>query len=447
MTDLNGLHAGDEGRGLEASGGEDPESALAGQPRFQRAERQQMQWLALSLEELIPVDHRVRGVWDYASRMDLSALYESIKARTGSVGRSPIDPRILMALWLYATVEGVGSARALERLCEEHVAYRWICGGVGVNHHTLSDFRTGHAELLDRLLTQSVTALMACGLVSLNRVAQDGLRVRASAGSNSFHRRETLERLRAEAQEQVDCLKRELHEDPGGTRRREDAARERAAHERSARVNEALGQLPALEKKRKAAGSKGPARVSTTDPDARTMMMPGGGFRPAYNVQFNSDTASQVVVGVSVTNQGSDQGLAAPMADQIEQRYQRAPHEYLVDGGFVKNEDIEALAGQGTTVYAPVPPSKQPQRDPHEACASDGPGVAAWRQRMATDVAKEIYKERASTAECINAQARNRGLTQFLVRGLHKVSTIACWFALAHNMMRWMALGQAAQTG
>jgi len=281
----------------------------------------------------------------------------------------------------------------------------------------------------------------------LNRVAQDGLRVRASAGSNSFHRRETLERMQAEAQQQVDCLKRELDEDPGATRRREDAARDRAARERSARVNEALAQLPELEKKRKAAGSKGPARVSTTDPDARTMMMPGGGFRPAYNVQFDSDTGSQVIVGVSVTNQGSDQGLAAPMAQQVEQRYERTPAEYLMDGGFVKNEDIEALAGQGTTVYAPVPPSKQPQRDPHEPCASDGPGVAAWRQRMATDVAKEIYKERASTAECVNAQARNRGLTQFLVRGLHKVSSIACWFALAHNMMRWMTLSAATQTG
>jgi len=351
-----------------------------------------------------------------------------------------------MALWLYATVDGVGAARQLARLCEDHVAYRWICGGVSVNYHTLSDFRTAHPQLLDGLLTHSVAALMHEGLVTLHRVAQDGMRVRASAGASSFRRRKTLEECQAEAHEQVEALRQELQEDAGASSRRQDAARRRAARERSERIGNALGQLTQVESKKKDQ-EKQKARVSTTDPDARVMKMADGGFRPAHNVQFATDTASQVITGVDVVNTGSDQGQMPPMVEQHQDRYDKTPDEMLVDGGFAKKEDIEKLASPevGTTVYAPVQKPRNQDRDPHQPRLGDSVTIAEWRKRMGTPQAKEIYKDRASTAECVNAISRNRGLRQFLVRGLKKVRAVALWFAIAHNLMRAVILrAQAA---
>ena len=415
------------------------------EPRLQRPNRAQIELRPVDLEGLLPADHRARVVWEFVEGLDLAPLYVEIKAVEGHAGRPPIDPAILMALWLYATVEGVGSARAVARLCEEHDAYRWLCGGVSVNYHTLADFRVQHVECLDGLLTTSVATLRAEGLVTLTRVAQDGVRVRASAGAASFRRRPRLEAFLAEAEEQVEALRRELHDDPGATTRRQAAAQQRAATERRQRVAKALEQLPEVEAKKKAA-ERAHARASTTDPEARVMKMADGGFRPAFNGQFATDTAAQVIVGVDATNLGSDQGQLAPMTEQLQGRYGQAPAEMLVDGGFAKHEDIIAVARPevGCTVYAPVPAPRDPTRDPYQPRPGDPEVIAEWRQRMGTEAAKTIYKERAATAECVNAIARNRGLGQFLVRGLAKVKAMLLWFALAHNLMRAVALRQAA---
>lgn len=417
---------------------ESPQAA----PRFQRPDRAQMAWRPTSLESLIPDSHRVRQIWDFVESVDLSDLYAQIRAVEGRPGRSPIDPRILLALWLYAIVEGVGSARALARLCDEHVAFQWICGGVSVNHHTLSDFRVDHAAVVDRLLTQSVAVLMSEGLVKLNRVAQDGMRVRASAGAASFRRRPSLEQCLEEAEAQVEALRKELDEDPAATTRRQAAARERAAKERRTRVAAAVAQWGEVASKRPATEREEKARVSTTDPEARVMKMGDGGFRPAYNAQLATDTESQVVVGVDLSNKGSDLGQMSPMIEQIEQRCGQAPSAVLVDGGFVTLEQIEQAAAKepAVTVYAPVPKPKDAARDRYEPRPEDSDVVAEWRRRMGTDEAKEIYKERAATAECVNAIARNRGLRGFVVRGADQAKTVLLWFALAHNVMRGIEL-------
>ena len=414
-----------------------------GVPRLLTPNRQQVAWRPLAWDWLLPEDHTARIVWQYVKQVDLQALRDRIAAVEGHAGRPATDPRVLLALWLYATLDGVGSARELARLCESHAAYQWICGGVSVNHHSLSDFRTQHEELLDRLLTQSVAVLRHEGLVELHRVAQDGMRVRASAGAASFRRRATLEQCLHEAEEQVQRLRAEAAADPTAGRRRQQAARQQAAQERSRRLQKALEQLPEIEAKKQPA-QRQEARCSTTDPEARVMKMADGGYRPAYNVQLATDTATQVIVAVAVSNSGSDQGQLAPMVEQIEQRHAQRPEEMLVDGGFVKKEDIETLAAQGTAVYAPVMASKDPQRPAHTPRPDDSAAVAAWRQRMATAQAQEIYKQRAATAECVNAIARQRGLRQFLVRGLAKVRAVALWYALAHNLMRTVALRAAA---
>lgn len=425
-------------------------------PRVQRAQRDQMEWLPMAMDDLIPEDHEARAVWEFVGKLNLSPLYERIAAVEGQPGRNPIDPKILMTLWLYATIQGVGSARKLAELCKHHLVYRWICGGVSVNYHTLADFRTQHTELLNQLLTESVASLLSAGLIELKRVAQDGMRVRTGAGSSSFRRRATLEECYAEAQQQVQALRAELEEsDPAAGNRRQQAARERAAREKAERLQQALEEMTKLEaqKESREKGSKANARVSMTDPEARKMKMADGGFRPAYNVQFSTTTDTQVIVGVEVTNSGSDGGQLAPMNEQIHERYRQSPDESLVDGGFSTLKDIESLTNSdhGTTVYAPVKDEEKKRNkgeDPFAPRPDDSAAIAAWRQRMGTADAKEIYKERAATAECVNAIARNRNLWFIRVRGLVKARAVALWYALAHNLRRALTLrAEAKQLG
>ena len=228
-------------------------AALSGMPRLRQANRRQIEFRACAWNDLLPDDHAARVVWHFVEGLELSALLERIKSVEGQPGTPPIDPRILMALWLYATLRGVGSARELDRRCGEQgeIPFRWICGGVSVNHHTLSDFRTQHVELLDKVLTDSVAALLEQELVEMDRVAQDGMRVWASAGAGSFRRKPTLEECLVEAEAQIEILKKELQSDPAAASRREQAARQRAAEQRRDRVQQALTRMPKAEAKKK----------------------------------------------------------------------------------------------------------------------------------------------------------------------------------------------------
>ena len=407
-------------------------------PRLRTVDRQQI-IPAMPLEDLLDTDHQARLVWDFCLGLDLSPLYDQIRSRQGGPGHPAIDPRICSALWLYATLEGVGSARALDWLCSNHHAFRWLCGGVSVNYHTLADFRVANLEFLDGLLTHSVAVLREQDLVDLNRVALDGMRVRACAGAASFRTKATLAEHLEEARAQVARLKEEMDDDPSAPSRRAAAARERAARERQERLEAALERLPELEAKKKAE-EKDKARASSTDAQASVMKMADGGYRPAYNVQYAAATDGLVIVGVSVLTTGSDMGQITPILDQIEERCAVRPGEALADGGFAQHHDLEQAQKQGTTMYVPVPKPKDPKRDRHEPLPKDSEEIAAWRKRMKTDEAKEIYKGRASTIECVNAQARNRGLLRLLVRGVEKVKAVALWYAIAHNVRRCFSL-------
>lgn len=426
-----------------------------GAPRVLEPNRKQVELRASDLESLLPEDHRARLVWGYVERQDLSALFDAIKARGAAPGRRAIDPRILFALWLYAVLDGVGSGREVARLSHEHDAYRWICGGVPVNYHALNDFRSGAGNdaVMDEVLSDNVAALAAVGAITLERVAQDGMRVRADAGAASFRRQARLEEHQAEARELVQALKAQAQADPAQASRRAQAARLRAAQEREQRIAQALARLPEMAAAKRRNGDKPEdARASTTDAEASNMKMGDGGFRPAYNVQFATDCASQVIVGVDAVTAGSDMAQLAPMVAQVEQRLGQAPQQWLVDGGFPGHAQIDAVAGK-TQLYAPVPrPKASKTKDGKDGDEPPTPGsefepkpgdseaVAQWRARMATDAAREIYKHRAATAECVNAQARNRGLLRMPVRGLAKVRCVVRLYALAHNLMRMAAL-------
>jgi len=452
------------GPGLsEAVPGEGGEAGRPARPRLRVPDRQQL-LSPLTIDELLGPDHPARSVWAYVEGLDLALLYDRIHARGGRAGRPATDPRLLVALWLYATLAGFTSAREVADLCRRHDAFRWLAGGVSVNHHTLSDFRTDNLDFLEQLLGQSVEVLREQGLTDLGRIAQDGVRVRASAGAASFRRRATLERLLRQARAEIRRLRRGraapaagpatpeppapqgVASGPGGAggpppSPQEQAAARRHAQERLGRVEAALGRLPEMEAKVRP-GEGREARASTTDPEATVMKMADGGYRPAYNVEYATACRGQAVVGVEVVTAGSDQGQLPPMLGQIEGRFRERPREALVDGGFARLKDIEEVQGgeKRCTVYAPVATPRKEGVDRHRPKASDSAEVAEWRQRMGTAEAKEVYKQRGATAECVNAQARNRGLRLLLVRGREKVKAVALWFAVAHNMARTFSL-------
>ncbi len=444
--------------GSEAAAAARSEPYRDAQPRLHSPDRQQLV-SAMTIDELLEGDHPARAVWSYVEKLDLTLLYDRIRARGRFAGRPAIDPRLLVALWLYATLTGFTSAREIADLCRRYDPFRWLCGGVSVNHHTLSDFRTDHPEFLEQLLKQSVEVLRQQGLVDLDRVAQDGMRVRASAGAASFRRRETLERLLEEAQAEVRRLRQQLAAnaaDPAAPQgvttgqasadepapsRQQQAAAMRHAEERLERVQQALERMPEMEAKIEPGEDK-EARVSTTDPQATVMKMGDGGYRPAYNIEYSTTCRGLATVGVGVLTVGSDAGQLPPMLDQIEKRFGQRPKAALVDGRVVSLKEIEQLQGgkKRCKVYAPVSKPKKEGVDRYAPKATDSEEVAEWRQRMGTEEAKTIYKQRAATAEYVNAQARNHGLGQLTVRGIGKVKAIATWFAVALNMARWFAL-------
>jgi len=421
----------------------------ADRPRVLEAHRSQVEWRTVHLDSLIEADHRARTIWAMVEKLDLAAFYAEIRSRGDRAGRPATDPKVLLALWLFATTEGVGSARELERLCVQDNAYRWLCGGVTTNYHTLSDFRVEHGDKLDQLMVQVLAAMTHQELVTLERVAHDGMRVRADAGAASFRREATLQEHQAAARQHVTELRQALQEDPGAKLRAQAAAQLRAAQDRAARLERALAEMPAVievKKRNRARKDKKPSapRVSTTDPESRVMKMADGGFRPAYNVQLATDTASRVIVGVRVTNEGSDLRQLTPILDDIERRTGKLPGEHLVDGGFVNLAAFTAAAARGITLYAPPmnPANPRPADAPRKH--PDSPAVAQWRRRMERTESKEIYKLRAATAETVNADLRRwRSLDRMPVRGLAKVQSHVLLNALAHNLMRWDALTSA----
>jgi transposase len=414
-----------------------------GTPRLRTPERQQMVISTRALDHCLADEHVARLLWRYVAGLDLRPLLARIQAVEGGRGRNATDPRILITLWLYATVEGISSARELARRCESDDAFRWIAGGVSLNHHTLSDFRVREEAFLDDLLTRSVAALMHQGLVDLNRVTQDGVRVRASAGSKTFRRHPALTNCLSEARQQIQKLKQEAQDKTGDPAQHQPSRAERSLEERERRLTRALAELERMEANRRK-GQK-PARCSPTDPEARIMKMACGGFRPAYNVQFATDQGSGVVVGVDVVNVGSDKGQLGPMYDQLERRYGRVPREYLADGDFQSAADIDRMSERGTAVYVPLLEWKKWNLSPGAPGPNDTPAMAEVRRRMASETGKQIYHTRASTSEWVNAQCRNRGLQQFVVRGLRKVRCVAYWHALTHNVLRMLGLGMPQQ--
>lgn len=418
--------------------------------RFVRADRHQTRWDFIDLEALLPSEHRARVVLSFVESLDLSALYEAIKAREGEPGRPPADPAVLLALWLYATIEGVGSARQLDRLAQSDVAYRWLAGGVPLNYHGLADFRVAHVEVLDRLLTDSVTALIAEGVVSLAEIAIDGTKVRANASRDSFKTADRLERIEAAVERRLAALKAEIERDPEASSRRKRAAQERGAREvkeRAERARAALDRMRAEREKRAKRHAKDEAKksqpaASLSDPEARNMRFADGAVRPAYNGQIAAAPQQGIIISVEMTDRRNDAGLARPMIDDIVRRYGNAPQNVLIDTLYATGADIAALADHPAgpvKVFAP-PPTERDDVSPRAKAnrqrkrAREPEAVKEWRTRMGTQAGQEVYTLR-KLIERLNANLKNHGFGVLRVRGLIKAKAVMLWHAIAHNLM------------
>jgi transposase len=424
---------------------------MASEARFIRADRLQTRWDIVDLEALLPSDHRARVVMDFVEGLDLSALYAAIKAREGEPGRPPPDPAVLTALWLYATIEGVGSARQLHRLTESDLAYRWIAGGVPLNYHGLADFRVAHVQELDRLLTESVTALIQAGVISLEEIAVDGTKVRANASRGSFKTAAKLARIEAAVERRLAELRAEIETDPKASSQRKLAARERAAREvkeRAGRARAVLDKVRAEKEKRAKthpkdeAGKKSEPSASLSDAQARYMRFPDGAVRPAFNAQLAVTPRKGIIVSVEMADRRNDAGLAVPMVDDIVRRYGKAPENLLVDTHYATSDDIAALAlreGGPVLVFAPTPTERADVKPETLANrvrnrAKEPESVKAWRRRMDTPAGQEVYRNR-QLIERINAHLKNHGFGFLPVRGLIKAKAVALWHALANNLM------------
>lgn len=436
---------------------------MSGGARVLVADRRQLSWDLVDLESLLPGDHRARLVWGFVETLDLTPFYAAIRSREGEAGHPAADPKVLLALWLYATLEGVGSARELDRLVARDTAYRWLAGGVPVNYHGLSDFRVGWCAELDRLLTESVTALVSEGLVELDEIAVDGTKVRAPAAARSFTRGGRLARIEQQAAERVARLRGEVASDPAASTRRRQAAQLRAAREAQEKVAKAREALDRLRREkahrarthRQEEEGKGDRAVSLTDPQARRMRFADGAVRAGYNVQTAALPQAGLILAVMATDRRNDKGLAQPMVAAVARRYGRAPQRALFDEGYASRADIAALAAHPlgpVTVYAPLPREKPEAALKPSGRASrrhqrrrEPQAVTQWRARM-QDAASQVILRRRKLIERLHAQYKNRGFGRLSVRGLVKTQAVALWHALANNLLVAYRLRTAAQS-
>jgi len=314
-------------------------------PRLKPINRQQLVMRAMDIEQLVAEDHEVRAVWEFVGCLDLSQYYEDIEVREGEAGRPAMDPRLMISLWIYAYSKGVSSAREVCRLCESDPAYQWLTGMEGVNYHTLSDFRVEHKEGLDELFTEVLGLLSAEGLITLERVMHDGTKIKACASSDTF-RREGQVRAHLEASRQQVA---EMG-DPRATEEispRVAKARQRAVQEKRERLEKALEELEKVRALRSSQEEKKEARVSLSDPEARIMKQPDGGYAPSYNVQISTDAKEKVIMGIGVSQSGSDYEELVPAVDRIESQMGEDPAQVVVDGGFTSRENILAMSERG----------------------------------------------------------------------------------------------------
>lgn len=420
--------------------------SLASQYKLKHPCRHQMEMQFDCLDSLLPHIHKARDIWAFIDAMDCTPCFALLGTFVGCEGRPAISPKILLALWIYSTLDGNLSARKLENLCKNHNAYKWIAGGVSVNRTTLAEFRTMNPLLYEDLLTNCLAAMVKAGLISDTDFSQDGTRLKANAGFNSFHRQSTLEKIRDAIKSYLAELEKTQESEYD---KKKQKRQKQIAEERLERVQEALRILEKEREIKKENGENNSAppsekdladvRASTTDPEARKMKMGDGGFRLAYNLQFATGMDSRVIFGADITT-GLDAGTSPRMMARVHSRLKKLgmapPKNWIGDSAYSGKKDVEeaALIYPNCRYYAP--PKVRKGIDPKKHLKSDSEAIKKWRDLIDQEEVKNVYKKRCSTAEFSNAQVKQRGWREFLVRGREKVMSNALLNVIAHNIAR-----------
>lgn len=412
--------------------------------------RDQYEFQSRCIDDLIPEDHKARTVWDFVSNMDLRACFETINSFKGQSGRNAIDPKILLTLWIYTIIDGNCSARKLEELCKNHNVYKWICAGVSVNRTSLAEFRSLNPRKFDDLLTKCLAVMVKNGLISDSDFSQDGTRIKANAGNNSFHRENSLKKLEEEMIVYIEHLTKEEKANPDAYEQRKLQTRTRHAIDKKNRVASAIRSLEEARCEKIVNNTRSRTKVtekdlsevraSTTDPEVRRMKLGDGGFRLAYNVQFATGLDSRVIYGVDVVKT-LDPGTQPRLMYQVQERLKKLNlaeiKRWIADAAYSAKNDIITVAAlfKGCFYYAPPKPKKG--ADPKKYLKSDCEVIKKWRDSIDSEEAIELYRKRCSTAEFSNMQVKNHGLNAFLVRGLLKVKGMSFLHAIAMNVIRY----------
>ena len=415
--------------------------------------RNQYKFQTSCLDDLIPDDHKARLVWDFVSKMDLSACFIEIMSAQGEAGRPSIDPKIILTLWIYTIMDGNSSARKLEELCQNHNAYKWICGDVSVNRTTLAEFRSKNPRKFDELLTKCLAVMLKNDLICDSDFSQDGTRVKANAGFSSYRREGSLKELEVQLTDYIEQLKKEEKSTPDAYEKRKIVQKERFANEKKKRVLAALESLHEARVEKVVNGKRSHnkvtetdlenVRASTTDPDVRRMKMGDSGFRLAYNVQFATGLDSRVIYGVDIVKT-LDPGTAPRLMAQVQERLRSMNlgkiKNWIADAAYSAKDDIITVAGLFPDCFYFAPAKSQKGIDPKKHQKNDCEPLKKWRDSIGSDQTKEIYKKRCSTAEFSNMHVKNAALKEFSVRGLVKVKGMAVLHAIAMNVSRYFDL-------
>ena len=410
------------------------------------------------LDDLIPEDHKVRTLWQFAQNMDFSVCYEEINSFQGDTGRAAIDPKILFVLWVYTIMDGNSSARKLEELCENHNVYKWVCGGVSVSRTILAEFRSKNPRKFDELLTTSLAVLVKNGLISDTDFSQDGTRVKANAGFASFHREESLNKIEAEIKKYIESLNKEDVSHLSAFDKNKLEKNKRIAVDKKNSVEKALRNLYEARCEKKTNGERNrnevteedlnKVRASTTDPQVRKMKMGDGGFRLAHNVQFATGLDSRVIYGVDVVNT-LDPGTAPRLMYQVQERLKKLSmktlKKWIADSAYSGKNDIITTASLFSEVLYYAPPKPKKGENPKKHRKEDCEAVKKWRDLIGSNEVNELYKKRCSTAEFSNMHVKNHAFQEFSLRGLVKAKAEATLNAISMNISRFINLFEAQQ--
>jgi len=420
--------------------------------RFIKGNRYEQKWEMVCVDDLVPPNHDARIVWRLVKGLKLKKLNRNIRAKGKVAGRPAHTPKVLLALWIYGTMEGVGSARALSELTQYHHAYRWLSKGLTVNYHTLSDFRSKYTEVLDELLTQSITGLIQSKVVDLESVLIDGTSLKANASHGSFKTRSEIQDIQETLSNHINYLKNELHDNPSGTQKRLLQRRQKISQKLDEKAESALAEMETVEEEKEVAKKKRSktskvlkASVSITDSDARIMRQKRGDISAGYNAQICVDPNSFMILGIDITNRRNDYGQASPMMDQLKRRYSQYPKQTIVDSGYISRSEIQKFQDLGVDLIGPIPTVKETvlpetHRKRKYLEKKESPSYTTWVEKMAQS--KPLMKLR-KRVETVYGNLHNHGLRNLSLRGLSKVRSELLLHALAHNFRRQISLGLA----